>query len=187
MLNPRLAGRYAKSLIDLAVERKELDTVYADMLYMQTLQRQSPEFVKIIKSPVMPGDKKNKILDALTKDKISVLTATFSRLLISKGREFYLPEIVDAFIQQYKDFEGIRTITLTTAVEVSDDVKNAIVSKVKTVDSLDKIELISKVDPAIIGGFVLEVGDQLVDASIAFDLANIKKQFANNDFIYNIR
>ena len=187
MLNPRLAGRYAKSLMDLSIERNELASVHNDMLFLQSLQHASPEFVKIMRSPVIPGDKKNKILDALTHDKISVLTASFSKLLVSKGREFYLPEIVDAFIQQYKNYEQIHTVTLTTAVPVSDEVKNAIIDRVKAVAKIQHTELVSKVDPAIIGGFVLEVGDRLVDASIAYDLANIRKQFENNDFIYNVR
>ena len=70
MLNPRFAGRYAKSLIDLSLEQGQLEVVYKDMLYMNSLMRNSSEFVTVLKSPVIPGDKKQKVLDAMTADKI---------------------------------------------------------------------------------------------------------------------
>ena len=61
MLNPRLAGRYAKSLIDLANEQNQLEPVYNDMLLLQSICKNSPEFVSILKSPVIPSDKKELI------------------------------------------------------------------------------------------------------------------------------
>jgi F-type H+-transporting ATPase subunit delta len=187
MPNPRLAGRYAKSLIDLAIEKKELDKVYEDMLLLKSLCSNSREFVILLKSPVVSADKKVKILDALTKGKVTHMTDIFTKLLIHKGREFYLPEIIDAFIKQYKDFNQIHLLKLTTAVALSDELKNAIVEQVKTETSLKKIELDSQVKEEIIGGFVLEVGDKMIDASVAYELANIKKQFDNNDYMYKVR
>jgi len=135
----------------------------------------------------MKGEKKEKILDAITKDKISLITATFNKLLIHKGREFYLPEIITAFIQQFKDHKGIYIVKLTTAMPVSEALKNAIVNKIKADTKMQQVELQTEVKEDIIGGFILEVGDQMVDSSVAYDLNNVRKQFANNDFIYRIR
>ncbi len=187
MLNPRLAGRYAKSLIDLALEQGQLEAVHSDMLYMSNMMKNSAELVTILKSPVVPGDKKQKVLTALTEGKIGPITASFNRLLITKGRESFLPEIVYAFIEQYKENKGIHTVTLTTAMPVSDEVKNSIIQKIKLGAHMKEVELEAIVDEKIIGGFILEADGRRVDASIAYDLANIKKQFANNDFIYRIR
>ncbi|MEJ7683572.1 MAG: F0F1 ATP synthase subunit delta [Segetibacter sp.] len=61
---PRLAGRYAKSLIDLAVERNYLEEVYKDMLYLQAVCKASREFVVLLKSPVIPIDKKKQGFDS---------------------------------------------------------------------------------------------------------------------------
>jgi F-type H+-transporting ATPase subunit delta len=91
MLNPRLAGRYAKSLIDLAVERNQLEVVYKDMEYLQAVCKASREFVTLLKSPVIPIEKKNKAITAVTSGKVSELTAAFNKLLVNKNREFYLP------------------------------------------------------------------------------------------------
>ncbi len=187
MLNPRLAGRYAKSLIDLSLEQGQLEAVYGDMLFMNELMRNSSEFITVLKSPVIPGDKKQKVLDALTAGRISPVTASFNTLLIKKGREGFLPDIVQAFIEQYKENKGIHVVTLTTAMPVGEDVKDAIISKIKQVSQMKEVELESLVDEKIIGGFILEADGRRVDASIAYDLANIKKQFSNNDFIYRIR
>src|SRR5205085_64466 len=125
MLNPRLAGRYAKSLIDLAVERNQLEEVYKDMQYLQAVCKASREFVSLLKSPVISIEKKSNALKAMTVGKISDMTASFNVLLVSKNREFYLPEIVDAFIEQYNAIKGIHKVRLTTASPVSEDVKKS--------------------------------------------------------------
>ena len=187
MLNPRLAGRYAKSLIDLANEQNQLENVHKDMLLLQSICKNNRDFVILLKSPVITPDKKESILRATTSGKITELTALFNRLLIRKGRESVLPEIVDAFIEQYKSKKGIHTIKLTTAVPVSEEVKQAIVSKVQSLTPMKSVELETVVQEDIIGGFLLEVGDTLVDASISYDLNKIRSQFLNNDFIYKIR
>jgi F-type H+-transporting ATPase subunit delta len=187
MLNPRLAGRYAKSILDLSIERNELESTYNDMLFLDSVCKSSKDFVSLLKSPVIPSDKKEKILDAITTGKVSTLTATFSKLLIQKNREAFLPEIVTAFIQQYKDYKNIHIVTLTTAAPVSDALKQSIVDKMKSTTAMQNIELHTEIKEDIIGGFILEVGDQLVDASIAYELNNIKMQFQNNDFIYKVR
>ena len=187
MLNPRLAGRYAKSIVDLAIERNELEKVYADMKYLQAVCKSSRDFVRLLKSPVIPADKKSAALTAVTTGNVGELTAAFNKLLISKNREFYLPEIVDAFIDQYNKIKGIHRVKLTTAAPVSDDLKEAIVSKIKSETSLQNIELESVVKEELIGGFVLEFNNNLVDASIARDLRDLKKQFSSNEFVQQIR
>jgi F-type H+-transporting ATPase subunit delta len=187
MPNPRLAARYAKSLIDLANERNQVETVYNDMLYLQALCKESRDFLALMRSPVVKADKKVAIVLAVTKGKISEITDAFNRLMITKGRESYLPEISAAFIEQYNKQKDIHTVKLTTAVPVTEEVKKQIIGQVQKQTSKNNIDLKTIVDEEIIGGFVLEIGDQLVDASIAYDLNKIKSQFMNNDFIYKIR
>jgi F-type H+-transporting ATPase subunit delta len=187
MLNPRLAARYAKSLIDLSIETGQLQTVFNDMQYLQMVSKANRDFVTILKSPIITPDKKQAVLDAVTKGKVCDLTAKFNTLLIKKGRESVLPEIAQAFIEQYKKHEQIYSVKLTTAYPVSDQIKQEIVDKIRSQSNMKNIDITAEVDESLIGGFVLQVGDSLVDASIAYDLNTIKKQFLNNDFIYKIR
>jgi F-type H+-transporting ATPase subunit delta len=185
--NPRLAARYAKSVLDLAIEKGQLDAVYNDMLFLRDVCRVSPELVSVLRSPIIKTDKKKKILDAVTTGKVSDITMTFNHLLMTKGREAWLPEIVTAFIDQYKQHLGIQTVKLITAVPISDAVKQSILDKIKADRQIQQIELNTEVKEELIGGFVLEIGDELIDTSVAFDLHKIKQQFENNDFIYKIR
>jgi len=187
MPNPRLATRYAKSLIDLAVEKGQLEQVYADMQWLQAASKSNRDFLNLLRSPIITSDKKIKILGAIAGEKLSKITEGFNTLLVKKGRESNLPEIATAFITQYKQLKKIHTLKLTTATPLSSEIKNALIEQVKKTGGYENIELEEKVDKSIIGGFVLQVGDKLIDASIAYDLKAIAKQFENNDFIYKIR
>ncbi len=187
MPNPRLAARYAKSLVDLSIERNQLEVIYKDMQYLQAVCKNSREFVNLMRSPVVAADKKKAIVIAVTKGKVSELTDAFNVLLINKGRESDLPEVVEAFIDQYNEIKDIHKVKLTSAVELSNELKNTITEKVKAAYQLGSIELEAKVDPKLIGGFVLEFNNNLVDASVLRDLKDIKKQFAKNTYVHNIR
>ena len=187
MQNPRLANRYAKSLLTLAIEKNQLDTVYKDIEFLQSVAKLNKEFVVVLKSPVISSEKKESIIGAVTSGKISDLTSLFIRLLIRKGREMNLPDITTAFIEQYKEHKNIHSVKLTTATPVSDELKESIVNQIKSQTDLKNIELTTEINDKLIGGFILQIGDKEVDASIAYDLNLIRKQFLNNDFIYKIR
>lgn len=187
MPNPRLAGRYAKSLLDLAIEKGELEKVYADMLWLQSICKTNRDFVVLLKSPVINADKKEKILEAITKGRVSEMTAAFNRLLISKNRESFLPEILTAFVNQYKAHKDIHTVKLITAVPVSEELKQHIIDHIRESSNMKIIELETSVDEKLIGGFVLQAGDKLVDGSIAYNLKTIGRQFENNDFVFKVR
>ncbi len=187
MPNPRLAARYAKALLDLAVEQGQLEQVFADMQWLQAATKQSRDLLNLLRSPITKSELKTKAINAVLQGKVSTLTQRFVDLLISKNREAVLPEIAPAFVDQYKQHKNIHTAVLTTAVPVSDAIKNTIIAKVKQESGFNNIELVEKVDPSIIGGFVLELGDKQVDASIVYDLKTLAKQFKNNDFIFKVR
>ncbi len=187
MQNLRLSQRYAKSLIDLATEMNLLEPVHDDIALLQSVCEQSREFIMMLKSPIISDDKKNKIIDAITKDKISKLTQTFIKLLSSKNRESNLPDIISSFIEQYNKMKGIHKVKLTTATPVTQEVKNSFIQKIKSDAAIKNINLESIVDERLIGGFVLEMDGKLIDASILRDLNDVKKQFANNDYIHKLR
>lgn len=187
MLNPRLAARYAKSILDLSIEQKSMEQVYGDMELIAKISKSNPDFVSILKSPVIHADTKIKALDAVLKNKVSELTVLFYKLLVKKERESALPEIAKAFIEQYKVFNNIHTVKLTTAVPLSDELIESILEQIRATTDMQDIELQTKVDESLIGGFILQIGDKMVEGSVAYDLKQIARQFENNDFIYKIR
>jgi F-type H+-transporting ATPase subunit delta len=187
MANPKLATRYAKSLIDLSIELGQLEQVYKDILYLMSVFQSSKELVNFLNNPVITSDQKLQVVKALDSERTGDVTKSFNRLLIKKGRESYLPEIAEAFIEQYKEYKGIYTVTLTTAIPASDDVKNAIINKIKQDGHMKEVELICVVQESIIGGFILEGKGKIIDASVAYDLTKIKNRFLTNEFIYRFR
>jgi len=186
MTNPRLATRYAKSLLDLSIEQNQLEAVYADMKLLKGINKSNPDFVALLRSPIITADKKDKILDAVIGKNISQISMLFIRLLTTKKRESNLPEIVTAFLEQYNKLKNIQTVKLTTAAPISEELKNSIIARVKSADS-SAIEIETAVKEELIGGFKLEIGGTLIDASILRDLNDIKRQFLNNEYIHNIR
>jgi F-type H+-transporting ATPase subunit delta len=187
MNNPRLAIRYAKSLIDLAIEKKLLQELYEDMKFLQQITVSNKDFVAVLKSPIIKEDKKNAIIGSVTKGRVNKLTSLFINLLASKGRESTLPEIISSFIEQYNTIKGIHRAKITTAGEISEELRNSFISKIKASANVDIIELETVVDEKIIGGFVLEMEGKLVDASILRNLKDVQKEFMNNDYVHKLR
>jgi F-type H+-transporting ATPase subunit delta len=186
MRNPRLASRYAKSLIDLSSEKGQLEAVQADMLFLQQLSKTNPDVVNLLKSPIIKPDKKQQILAAIFDTRVSVLTSSFIKLLVIKGRESNLPEIAGEYLRQYNLLKGISKVKITTAVPVDAAVLNVIKQKAEA-GSDKKIELEATVDAALIGGFVLQTEDKLFDASVLRDLNDIKKQFSGNIYVPELK
>lgn len=169
--------------MDLATEQNSLDAVLGDMRVLQQICAGSNDFVMMLRSPVIKGDKKIGVINAvLEKSNINVLTKAFVNLLVNKGREMNLPEIATAFIASYNELKRIRTVRLTTARPVNDTVKDSIKAKVASFMPLDTVNMETSVDESLIGGFVLEVGDQLFDASVKKSLNEIRSKITDHSY-----
>lgn len=179
----RIAGRYAKSLVDLAIEKKVLEAVIDDMqLFTEVVKNR--DFYLMTKSPVIPPDKKIAIFRALFTGKVDALSLAFFEIIIRKGREEYLREISQSCIVQYKKLKNITTAKITSAVALSGNNLKNIQAKIK--DSLATgatVELSSEEDPKIIGGFILEIEDKIYDASVKSDLLRLRKEIMSNTYI----
>lgn len=187
MNNPRLAQRYAKSLIEIAGELRQLEAVRDDVLFLQSVIKKSREFVLMLNSPIINPDKKYKVINAITNGRISKISETFIKLLCNKNREANLPGVANSFIEQYNTIKGLHNATLTTATPVSQELVDSFISKIKASTSYDHVQLETVVDDNIIGGFILEMEGKLIDSSILRNLNDVKKQFANNDYMHKLR
>lgn len=187
MQNPRLAARYAKSLLDLAIEHNSLDATLQDMQLLDHICKINREFTVMLRSPIISSDKKGAIINAVWEGKVNPLTQSFVNLLVKKGRESNLDEIAQAFIAQFKELKKIKVVHITTAFPIDDSVKNKIVSKVAAGVPLDTLEVQTHVNPDLIGGFVIEMDDKLFDSSVLRDLNNIKTSFLDYSYVSQLR
>jgi F-type H+-transporting ATPase subunit delta len=182
MQGTRVASRYAKSFIDLAMEQGVLEQAYNDMKYITEVCESTHEFVTFLKSPIIKTDKKQAVLKQIFSGKLNKVTDAYIHLITSKKREIYLAEIAVEFINQYKEKKKILTAVVTTANGIDDVIRKKVMEIVKGL-STSEVVLKEKINKDIIGGYILRVGDKQVDASIARKLNSLKRSFNENPFI----
>lgn len=182
MAETRVSHRYAKSLHDLALEQGQLEQVREDMQLVFTTIRDSHDLAIMLKSPIIKTDKKQHILKAVFGGKIGVITTEFIDIITRKRRESQLGGIAESFLEQYKRHKNILTAVITSASGLDENLRKQVMEIVKGAAG-SQVELIEKVDKDLIGGFVLRVGDQQVDASILRQIKNIDRSFSENPYI----
>ena len=183
MLEIRLGTRYAKSILELAKERNELDKVVKDFQFIDRICTQNPDFTNMLKSPLINPDKKETIIKAiLGKGNPTELTTKFVEIIIRKRREMYLYDIADRFLFLYDKEMNITRGVLTSAVPLTDDQKAKIVKAAETAMKTTFI-LTEEIDPELIGGYVLKVGDKIYDGSLSAGLRKLKNEFEGNPYI----
>lgn len=179
----RIASRYAKSLIDLAVEQNSLEKIHGDVEHLRRMIHSSKDFNAFLRSPVIQYSRKKKALEALLKDHFEDLTFKFVDLLASKKREAYLPEIADEFIIQYRTLNKISQATIITAGEITPALEAQIKAKLQDATiGYANVEVVTKVDPSLIGGFVIEFEGHVYDVSVKYELEQMRKEFKGNLF-----
>lgn len=179
----RIASRYAKSLIDLAIEQNKLEKVKEDVSTFKEVAK-IRDFYLLLKNPVVNSDKKSAIVKEIFAGKYDELTMAFLEILIRKGREEHLPEIATEFLIQYKHIKHVSTVKLTTAKPLSKEALKAIHDRLANSDRTDDIvEVETKVDPSLIGGFILEFDGNVYDTSVSHKLDQFRKEFKDNLYV----
>lgn len=174
MKGTKAASRYAKALLDLAIEGNQVDAVLNDMNYLSVVSNDSREFQLLVQSPIINSDKKIAIFNELF-GQFQQISRMFIELVTKKGRESILSTIASSFQDQVNKYKGITPLTIISAVPLSETAKNKIVEKVKGTVS-GTLEVTEKIDPALIGGFIVRMDDKQIDASVASQLDNLKQR-----------
>jgi F-type H+-transporting ATPase subunit delta len=175
MQDLKVAGRYAKSLFDLAIEKNVIDAVAADFKLLNAIMRENRPLMSMIKSPVVPADLKNKIMRELFASSFDSVTMSYLDLIIRKRRESHLPEISFLIEDHYNDFKGILKAKMTLADEVGTSFSDNLKDKLATATG-KKIELTVETNKDLVGGFVLRLGDKQIDTSLRTRLKNVQTQ-----------
>tara|TARA_R110002167_G_scaffold206691_9_gene410762 strand:- start:827 stop:1366 length:540 start_codon:yes stop_codon:yes gene_type:complete len=177
MNNSRAAIRYAKAILDLAVEQKATDAVEKDMRSVAGTIAESQDLREMLANPVVNGLTKKKALLEVFKG-CSTLTEGSISLLVDNKRISMLQEVAYQYIILNEQLKGKEVAYVTTAVPLTPELEKKLLQQVaKITGSIVSLE--NKIDESIIGGFVLRVGDLQYDASIANKLSNLKREFAN--------
>jgi F-type H+-transporting ATPase subunit delta len=177
MANLRIAKRYAKALFEIAEETKKLEKITNDVVFIDSLIRSSRELQLFLKSPIIKEDKKREVLKEIFSDsRVDPVTLKFIMLLVEKKREDILHDIVKVYQQIYDEKMGIVSAEVVTAVEVGERLKKKIEQKILELTGAKKVKASYRVDPSIIGGIVIRVGDTVYDASIRRRIQLLREQ-----------
>ena len=182
----RIASRYAKALMDLAIEQNKLEEVHKDVrTFHETAKNR--DFYLLIKSPIIPKPKKLSVVRVLFEKAFDKTTLAFLDILIRKGREAYLPEIAMEFFELYRSYRHISSVKITSATPLSADAQQALISKLQAHGAIkENVELEVKVDPQLIGGFIVETEGKVIDTTVLHSLKQLKHEFKDNLYISQI-
>ena len=169
-----MAGRYATALFELALDEHAIDAVRADLDRFDALLDESPDLLRLVRSPVFTADEQLKALSAvLDKAGIAGLAANFLKVVTANRRLFAVRDMIRGYRQLVARHKGEVTAEVTLAEKPNEAHLAAIKDALKAVTKKD-VQVDVKVDPSIIGGLIVKLGSRMVDSSLRTKLNSIK-------------
>lgn len=179
MLTSKVAKRYAQGLLDFTQESGSTDAVFGEMKDIVKIMSESKELNQFLNTPLIDTRKKENIASEIF-GKFSPVSQNLIKLTIKQGRESQLKNIAQEFINKVEDQKGTKRISITLAAPLSNEIIMDIVKSSKMIDASKEFDLITTIKPEILGGYILRIGDQQIDASVKTKLNHIKKEFQLN-------
>jgi len=181
-MSSKVAYRYAKSLLEVAKDQKNLDKVYQDMNMVVDTFKKNSELAEYLSSPVVKAKDKVEVTTKIFNKKIEDLTLNFLHLIINNGREEVFVQTVKRFVHLYDETRGIEVAKVTTATSLTKEMRTKLMAYVTNLVG-KKIELEEEIDESIIGGYILKYGDYQYDASIKNNVHRLHREFKENLYI----
>ncbi|MGI6294775.1 MAG: F0F1 ATP synthase subunit delta [Armatimonadota bacterium] len=173
MIERRVVRRYAAALYNAASKAGVVDAVESDLGLVSFTVESSPALRELMFTPIVPRKKKQEILADIFQGKIQDVTLAYLNLLIEKNREDALALTEAEYVGLANEARGVVQAEVISAVELDEAQQKRLVKKLNAVTG-KKIELATKVDPDVIGGVIVRIGDRVIDGSIRGQLAELK-------------
>jgi F-type H+-transporting ATPase subunit delta len=184
MKGTRAALRYAKALLNLAKEHGLHEEVNENMLLIANTIDESKELQIMLKSPIIKSETKSKVLKAIFESNVNDLSNGLIHLLIENKRIELLFLTAKEYTIIFDFLMGYEVAIVTTAIPLTPEMEKSILEKIKTL-SLKEVSIKNIINPEIIGGFVLRLGDVQYDASILQKFQTLKRDFKKNLYLPN--
>jgi F-type H+-transporting ATPase subunit delta len=172
-----IGRRYAKALFAVAMEKNAVTTYLEELRNLDEASKECPELIPALSAEEFPATQRHNVMEALARPlKIGPTVVDFIKLLIDKRRISGFHDIVTAFQRYVDDSVGVVTATVTTAGAIIDSqVLSGIESEIARLKGR-KVRMQTKVNPDLIGGVVVRIGDEIFDGSVAAELKRMKDQ-----------
>lgn len=179
MLTSKVAKRYAQGLLDFTNESGQTAAVFSEMKDVVKIMSESKDLKMFFQTPYIDINKKSEAASAIFKE-LSPVSQNLIKLVIKQGRVNQLQNIAQEFITKVEDINGVQRVTLTAATQLSKENVEQILRSTNLVNPSASFDLKLNINPDILGGYILRVGDQQIDASVKTKLSTIKKDFQLN-------
>lgn len=182
MKGTRAALRYAKAVLNFALEQNKEVEVNNDMVLIGNTIEESKDLQLLLNSPILKSDLKKATLKEIFASKITNVSYGLIDLLVENKRLAILGDVTKKYIIIYDSLKGKEIAKVTSAIPLTEELNKQVLAKVKEITGKEaSVENI--IDPDIVGGFILRIGDIQYDASIANKLQVLKRQFDNEAYI----
>lgn len=181
-----VASRYAAALYEEAKARDIVERIDEDMEMLQESLKGSRELVRFFESPLISAEKKHAVIDRLFTDRVHDLTLRLLHLLVSKGRDEVTPSFAQAYRNMRDEQEGIVEATVRLAAGLNEREREALARKLQTLTG-QQVRLKTSVDPDLLGGIVVRIGDTVYDGSVRHQLERLRTNMKQRAFASNGR
>lgn len=167
---------YGEALFELALEKKTMDELEKEILFVRNVFREDGELLKFLNHPKISKDEKVKVIENIFKDKVSDDVVGFLVIIVQKDRYNEIDAIFEYFLSEVKEYKKIGTAYVTSAVPLSGQQKQKVEARLLETTEYVRLEMIYDCDAALIGGMVIRIGDRVVDSSIRTKLNTMAKE-----------
>ena len=161
---------YGDALFELALEQNAVDELSKEVQVVSEALRENEELMKLLEHPKIVKEEKLQIVENIFKGRVSDDLTGFLQLIVNKDRSGEIYAILDVFMDRVREYKHIGVASVTTAVELREEQKQAVIDKLLATTDYESFEMKYAVDAALIGGMVIRIGDRVVDSSIKHKL-----------------
>ena len=173
----RAASRYAKAILDLSIDKKKAAAVNEEMKTVLTTVHKNKELQDFLKSPVVKAEQKRTALRQIFNNAGGITLGAFD-LIVDNQRADILGDVATKYILLFEEMNKREVATVTTAVEITPELEAKVLDKARKLAETE-VTLEKKIDPSIVGGFILRVGDKEINASVHNTLGELRREFAS--------
>ena len=169
---------YGDALFEVALEKNQLDAFLEEVKAAKAAMEANDELFKLMSHPKIVKEEKVKVVTEIFSGKVSEELVGLLRMIVDKGHFAEVISVLDYFIEQTKEYKNIGTAYVTSALELSDAQKAAVLKRLLDTTKYVEFEMHYKVDAELIGGMVIRIGDRVVDGSIKNKLFDLTRELS---------
>lgn len=172
---PLVERRYAEALIGISRQAGEIEAYQHDLETVVELYNNQPDFRQFLLNPEFKAEAKKSAIDRILNGKVKQELISFISLLLDKGRIKNLPGILTEYIKLSDKLRNILAITIISSAPLSESETGRILTKYKNIHKASDVKVNLEIDPGLIGGVMIKIGDKVIDGSISGRLEGLRE------------